>query len=327
MNFKKFQKGGKVPIKFTKPEVSETSPNSAIQSSIQAQKESNAEMAEMQKQMSGGGEKVTVPQMDEAGDSGNASISGGIANILKGAADSEYDNDVDANSTANSDYTGGRRTRRRRKKRRRKTKKHRKSKKKKRRRKTKKRRRKSKKKRRRRKTKKRRSTRKQKGSNIFNSKKFNPNKKMIHGMSEGTIRRLDNSDTSFGAIIRTRTNIRSGMSPLQAHRKAFNNSHLKEKDLRALPKYLEWKKLNTIQNGGQEKKQIIWKAYPITIKGIKYALKRTDKKNKKIGEVYDLDSYMAAKKSGVSPILIGKIAPEENNSNKIRFIKIDDPGF
>ena len=146
-------------------------------------------------------------------------------------------------------------------------------------------------------------------------------------MSEGTIKRLDNADTSFSAIMKTRAHIRSGMSPLQAHRKAFNNSHLKEKDLRALPKYLEWKKLNTIQNGGEGKAQIIWKAYPITIKGIKYALKRTDNNNKKIGEVYDLDSYMAAKKTGVNPILIGKIVPEENNSNKIRFIKIDDPGF
>ena len=70
---------------------------------------------------------------------------------------------------------------------------------------------------------------------------------MIHGMSEGTIKRLDNSDTSFAAIVRTRTNIRSGMSPIQAHRKAFNNSHLKEKDLIALPKYLKWKKSNNIQ--------------------------------------------------------------------------------
>ena len=201
---RKSQRGGEVPIKFTKPEVSETSASSAIQGSMQNQKESNAEMAEMQKQMAGGGKEVVVPQMDQAGDSGNASISGGIANILKGAADSEYDADVNTKSSANSDYTGGKR-------------------------------------------KKRRKTRKQRGSNILNSKRFNPNKKMIHGMSEGTIRRLDNSDTSFSAIMKTRTNIRSGMSPLQAHRKAFNNSHLKEKDSRSLPKYLEWKKSNKIQ--------------------------------------------------------------------------------
>ena len=75
------------------------------------------------------------------------------------------------------------------------------------------------------------------------------------------------------------------------------------------------------------RKQITWKAYPINIKGIKYALKRTDKKNKKIGEVYDLDSYMAAKKSGVNPILIGKTAPKQDDPNKIRFIKVGDPDF
>ena len=75
------------------------------------------------------------------------------------------------------------------------------------------------------------------------------------------------------------------------------------------------------------KKQITWKAYPITIKGIKYALKRTNKKNKKIGEVYDLDSYIAAKKSGVNPILIGKIALKPDDPNKVRFIMVGDPDF
>jgi len=75
------------------------------------------------------------------------------------------------------------------------------------------------------------------------------------------------------------------------------------------------------------KKQITWKAYPITIKGIKYALKRTNKKNKKIGEVYNLDSYMAAKKSGVNPILIGKIALKPDNPDKVRFIMVGDPDF
>ena len=123
MKFRRKQRGGEVPIKFTKPEISETSASSAIQGSMQNQKESNQEMAEMQKQMAGGGnsDNVTVPQMDQAGDSGNASITGGIANILKGAADSEYDNDVETNSKSNNDYTGG--SRKRKKKRKRKTKK------------------------------------------------------------------------------------------------------------------------------------------------------------------------------------------------------------
>ena len=75
------------------------------------------------------------------------------------------------------------------------------------------------------------------------------------------------------------------------------------------------------------KKQIKWKAYPIKIKGIKYALKRTDKRNKNVGEVYDLASYMAAKTSGVNPILVGKIAPNPSNPKKIRFIEVGDPDF
>ena len=75
------------------------------------------------------------------------------------------------------------------------------------------------------------------------------------------------------------------------------------------------------------KKQITWKAYPIKMKGIQYALKRTDKKNKKIGEVYDLDSYMAAKKSGVNPILIGRIAPNPQNPKKVQFINVGDTNF
>ena len=101
------QRGGEVPINFPQPLISETSAGSAIKGSIQAQKENNNEMSEMNKQVGGG--DITVPQMDQAGDSGNKSISGGIANILKGLADSEYDGDIETNSTANSDYTGGRR--------------------------------------------------------------------------------------------------------------------------------------------------------------------------------------------------------------------------
>ena len=127
----KKQKGGKVPIKFTQPEVSETSANSAIKGSMENQKENNAEMTKMNKEMAGGGkDDITVPQMDQAGDSGNESIMGGISNILKGAADSEFDGDIKTDSSANSDYTGGRRKSRRRKRRtrsRRKSKKRRKS--------------------------------------------------------------------------------------------------------------------------------------------------------------------------------------------------------
>ena len=107
------QRGGEVPIKFNQPEISETSAGSAIKGSIQAQKANNDEMSEMNKQVGGG--DITVPQFDQAGDSGNTSISGGIGNILKGAADSEFDGDIETGSSANSDYTGGRRKTRRRK--------------------------------------------------------------------------------------------------------------------------------------------------------------------------------------------------------------------
>ena len=107
------QRGGEVHIKFPKPLISETSVGSAIKGSIQAQKANNDEMSEMNKQVGGG--DVTVPQFDQAGDSGNTSISGGIGNILKGAADSEFDGDIETSSSANSDYIGGKRKTRRRK--------------------------------------------------------------------------------------------------------------------------------------------------------------------------------------------------------------------
>ena len=86
----------------------------------------------------------------------------------------------------------------------------------------------------------RRKTRKKKAEVLFLK-----NKLMIEGMSGLTIRRLDNLDTSFPVIMRARSNIKSGMDPVKAHRKAFNNSHLKVKDLKALPKYLEWKKTSS----------------------------------------------------------------------------------
>jgi|TARA_B110000285_G_C14940201_1_gene521634 hypothetical protein len=52
---------------------------------------------------------------------------------------------------------------------------------------------------------------------------------MINGMSEGTIKRLSKSDTSFSAIVKTRSYIKSGIDPLKAHHKAFNNNSLKKK--------------------------------------------------------------------------------------------------
>ena len=227
------QRGGEVPIKFNQPEISETSASSAIKGSIQAQKENNANLSEMNKQVGGG--DVTVPQFDQAGDSGNKSISNGIANILKGSADSEYDSKIETGSSPNSDYIGGRRKTRRKRKLNKRSLKRRKLNKR------------SRKTRKRKLNKRSRKTRKlnkrsRKGAGLFTKK----NKIMINGMSEGTIKRLSNSDTSFAAIVKARSYIKSEMDPLKAHHKAFNNNSLKRKDLLALPKYLEWKKTQNV---------------------------------------------------------------------------------
>ena len=237
------QRGGEVPIKFNQPEISETSASSAIKGSIQAQKENNANLSEMNKQVGGG--DVTVPQFDQAGDSGNKSISNGIANILKGSADSEYDSKIETGSSPNSDYIGGRRkTRRKRKLNKRSLKRRKLNKRSLKRRKLNKRSRKTRKRKLNKRSRKRRklNKRSRKGAGLFTKK----NKIMINGMSEGTIKRLSNSDTSFAAIVKARSYIKSEMDPLKAHHKAFNNNSLKRKDLLALPKYLEWKKTQNV---------------------------------------------------------------------------------
>ena len=77
----------------------------------------------------------------------------------------------------------------------------------------------------------------------------------------------------------------------------------------------------------QNIKTKIWKAYPIKLEGIKYAIKRTDPKNKKIGEIYDLDSYMLAKKNKTAPELVGRTQINPNNPNVVELIKITDPNF
>ena len=89
------------------------------------------------------------------------------------------------------------------------------------------------------KTKKRKRIKRRKsGSGLFTRK----NEKMIDGMSEGTIKRLSNSDTSFAAIIKARTKTNEGMKGLRAYREAFGNKKLLKKDLKALPKFLKWQK-------------------------------------------------------------------------------------
>ena len=99
---KRSMRGGNVSLKFNKPEVNATSSSDAIQGAMNKQKVQNEEVVEMNKAMAGGGKGVVVPQMAQAGEEGNESISGTIGSTLQGRADGEYDNDV---------YKGGRRKR------------------------------------------------------------------------------------------------------------------------------------------------------------------------------------------------------------------------
>ena len=113
---KKRQKGGKVSLDFVKPEVSNVSASGAIQQTMHKQSESNKEVAELNKDFGqgGGGEKdVVVPQMSQAGTSGNDTITNGIGKMLQGRADGELDNPSYA--TKPSGMPGGGRKRRRRK--------------------------------------------------------------------------------------------------------------------------------------------------------------------------------------------------------------------
>ena len=78
----------------------------------------------------------------------------------------------------------------------------------------------------------------------------------------------------------------------------------------------------------QNLRGVTWKAYPITIQGTKYAHKRTDPNNKKIGELYDLDSYLSAKNNPiVNPILMGRIEIHPKNPKRIRVLYVNDPDF
>ena len=140
-------RGGAVSMEFEKPEVSNTSSSGAIQGAMHKQKTGNEETAKLNKEFGqgGGGKDVVVPQMGQAGEQGNKTITGGVSQTLQGRADGEYDNDVNIKPQPDGMPGGGRR-RRKTKKRRRK----RKTKRRKRKRKTKKRRRKRKTKRRRR---------------------------------------------------------------------------------------------------------------------------------------------------------------------------------
>ena len=137
---KRRQKGGAEDLSFKKPMVSNVSAAGAIQGTMHKQAKGNEEMVDLKKSMSGGGDCVIVPQMNQAGASGNESISGSIATTLQGRADAKYDEDVNIKPKSSGMPGGGRKRRKKRK--------------------TKRKSRKSKKRRRKRKTKKRRKSKK-----------------------------------------------------------------------------------------------------------------------------------------------------------------------
>jgi hypothetical protein len=68
-------------------------------------------------------------------------------------------------------------------------------------------------------------------------------------------------------------------------------------------------------------KKITWTAKPVVIDGKKYAFKR-DAPYAKTGELYDYDSYVQARSSGINPILVAKLVPHPNNPKKIRRVYV-----
>jgi len=74
------------------------------------------------------------------------------------------------------------------------------------------------------------------------------------------------------------------------------------------------------------RKKIKWKAFKITIQGSVYAIKPDEPSNKKIGQIYDYDSYKSAKKHGNAPILIGKTVLDPK-TKKIKVIWVEDYDF
>lgn len=108
-------RGGAVNMEIPKPDVSNTSSSGAIQGTMNKQKVGNQEVANLNKQFSGGGKDIVVPQMGQAGDSGNETITGGVAQTLQGGADAEFDNDVHNEVKSDGMPAGGGRRRKKRK--------------------------------------------------------------------------------------------------------------------------------------------------------------------------------------------------------------------
>jgi len=107
-------------LKIESPRVSATSAMDKMGGNIAKQQEMDAELVKMNKELSGGG--VVVPQMNQAGSSGNNSIKQQIGSALQGGADGVYDEQVltpdEAEAASKSTVGGGRRRRKTRRKRR-----------------------------------------------------------------------------------------------------------------------------------------------------------------------------------------------------------------
>ena len=114
------------PMKLESPKVTATSAMDKLGGNIAKQDEMNQELVDMNKKLSGGA--VVVPQMQQAGSSGNNSIKQQIRSTLQGGEDGAYDEqDLTPDEAAKTGSTlgGGRRrkTRRKRRKNKRKSKK------------------------------------------------------------------------------------------------------------------------------------------------------------------------------------------------------------
>ena len=112
-------RGGAASMEIPKPSVSNTSASGAIQGTMHKQQAGNQEVAKLNKQFSGGGsidgDDTVVPQMGQAGEAGNATITGGVASTLQGGADGEFDHHVN-DPVKPSGMDGGRRRKTKRKK-------------------------------------------------------------------------------------------------------------------------------------------------------------------------------------------------------------------
>ena len=119
-------RGGAVSLIFESPLAKNASANSAMNQAISKQKMNAHNMVNLNKDLAGGGspDKLSVPQMSQAGGEGNSLMKGIVDLQLQTRAMSEGDQQaLMSNSGGVAGMAGGRKSRKKRKKRRRKTKK------------------------------------------------------------------------------------------------------------------------------------------------------------------------------------------------------------